>query len=416
VSASTAVERALEAVAARERTVRAWAFLDADRARAEARAVDDRGGGPLAGHVLAVKDVFDTSDQPTSYGSPIYRDHRPAADAAVVAMLRSAGAVCLGKAVTAELACYHPGPTTNPYRATHTPGGSSMGSAAAVACGMATIALGTQTGGSVIRPASFCGVYGLKPTFGTVTVAGMKPVAPSLDTVGWFATTAADLAAVLSVLTARPAPSVNSAPPIIGLARTAQWAQADDDSRASVMEAAQGAKAAGARVVDLELPPLADGLADRHPTLMAYEAARSLAWEYEAHRDELSSDLRQMLATGWAVAVDEVDAIRADAVAARVQVAEALDAVNADVVLTLGVAGEAPATLATTGDPRFARLWTLLGTPAVSVPGLSGSTGMPVGVQLVGRVGDDVRLLEVAGWLGARLAASAGNGAGADLS
>jgi Asp-tRNA(Asn)/Glu-tRNA(Gln) amidotransferase A subunit family amidase len=416
VSASTAVERALEAVAARERTVRAWAFLDADRARAEARAVDDPGGGPLAGHVLAVKDVFDTGDQPTSYGSPIYRVHRPAADAAVVAMLRSAGAVCLGKAVTAELACYHPGPTTNPYRATHTPGGSSMGSAAAVACGMATIALGTQTGGSVIRPASFCGVYGLKPTFGTVTVAGMKPVAPSLDTVGWFATTAADLAAVLSVLTGRPAPSVNIGPPTIGLARTAQWAQADDDSRASVMEAAQGAKAAGARVVDLELPPLADGLADRHPTLMAYEAARSLAWEYEAHRDELSSDLRQMLATGWAIPVDEVDAIRADAAAARVQVAEALDDLNVDVVLTLGVVGEAPASLATTGDPRFARLWTLLGTPAVSVPGLSGRTAMPVGVQLVGRVGDDVRLLEVAGWLGARLAASAGNGAGADLS
>ena len=414
MSASTAVDRALEAVAARESSVQAWAFLDADRARAEADAIDRRGGGPLAGHVLAVKDVFDTSDQPTSYGSPIYRDHRPAADAAVVAMLRSAGAVCLGKAVTAELACYHPGPTTNPHRATHTPGGSSMGSAAAVAAGMATIALGTQTGGSVIRPASFCGVYGFKPTFGTVTVAGMKPVAPSLDTVGWFATSAADVADVLGVVTGRAAPSVNVRPPTIALARTAQWEQADDDSRGAVMEAARRATAAGARVIDVQLPLLVDGLADRHPKLMAYEAARSLAWEYETHRDELSPDLQEMLSTGWAVPVDEIDAIRADAVAARAHAAEAFG--DADVILTLGVAGEAPATLATTGDPRFARLWTLLGTPAVSVPGLSGSTGMPVGVQLVGRVGDDVRLLEVAGWLGARLTSSAGSGVTAERS
>src|SRR5437016_2871412 len=187
--AAEAVERAARAAEEREPVVRAWAHVDLDRARAEADAVDRAvaagGERPLCGLVLGVKDVFDTADMPTEYGSPIFAGHRPRADASAVALLRAAGAVCLGKTVTAELACYDPGPTTNPHRATHTPGGSSQGSAAAVAAGMADIALGTQTGGSVIRPASFCGVYGFKPTFGTVAVAGMKPVAPSLDTVGW---------------------------------------------------------------------------------------------------------------------------------------------------------------------------------------------------------------------------------------
>ena len=177
------VERALTRVEEWEPSVHAWAFLDPERARREARTAS----GPLAGVVLGVKDIFDTADQPTEYGSPIYSGHRSRGDAGVVAQLRAAGAVALGKTVTTEFAVFEPGPTTNPHRVTHTPGGSSSGSAAAVATGMVDVALGTQTAGSVIRPASFCGIFGFKPTFGTVTTAGVKLVAPSLDTVGWLA-------------------------------------------------------------------------------------------------------------------------------------------------------------------------------------------------------------------------------------
>jgi Asp-tRNA(Asn)/Glu-tRNA(Gln) amidotransferase A subunit family amidase len=184
-TASPAVERALAHVGEREAEVRAWAHIDADSARDTAAILDrDDRGLPLRGLVLGVKDVFDTADQPTEYGSPVYAGYQPWADAAAVSMLRSAGAVCIGKTVTAELAMFHPGPTRNPLRLTHTPGGSLSGSAAAVAAGMADIALGTQTGGSIIRPASFCGVWGFKPTFGVVSIAGVKPVTPTLDTVG----------------------------------------------------------------------------------------------------------------------------------------------------------------------------------------------------------------------------------------
>ena len=180
-----AVERCLDAVHRWEPLVHAWAHLDVDLARSHARAIN--AAAPLAGTVLGVKDIFDTADLPTEYGSPIYAGHRPRADAGVVAQLRDAGAIVLGKTVTTEFALFEPGPTTNPHRAAHTPGGSSSGSAAAVATGMVDVALGTQTAGSVIRPASFCGVFGYKPTFGTVTTAGVKPIAQSLDTVGWFA-------------------------------------------------------------------------------------------------------------------------------------------------------------------------------------------------------------------------------------
>ena len=202
VDAAEAVEEALRLAAAIDGSVRAWAHLDPGGARQAAAAVDARGGsaGPLRGLTFGAKDNFDTADQPTEYGSPIFAGHRPAADAGAVALLRDAGAVLLGKTVTAELAMYSPGPTANPHRLSHTPGGSSSGSAAAVASGMADIALGTQTAGSVIRPASFCGVLGFRPTFGTVTVGGVKLVAPSLDTVGWFARTMPDLDAVRVVL------------------------------------------------------------------------------------------------------------------------------------------------------------------------------------------------------------------------
>jgi Asp-tRNA(Asn)/Glu-tRNA(Gln) amidotransferase A subunit family amidase len=393
VTALDAVELALSRIQEWEPTVHAWAFLDADRARHEARSA----GGPLSGLVLGVKDIFDTGDQPTEYGSAIYAGHQPRGDAGVVAQLRAAGAVALGKTVTTEFAVFEPGPTTNPHRATHTPGGSSSGSAAAVATAMVDVALGTQTAGSVIRPASFCGVFGFKPSFGTVTTAGMKPVAPSLDTVGWFARDVDVLDRVRVVLTGRAAAPHLDSPPRIALVRTDEWLDATSDSRDAVEHAVDRAADAAATVTEPVMPAAFDGLTADQPILMAYEAARSLAWERFNHRALLSSNLQRLLDQGAAVDPDDYDGVRERAAIARAASDELFG--DADVLLTFAADGEAPEGLGHTGAPRFARLWTLLGFPTIAVPGMTGATGLPVGVQLVGRRGDDARVLTCARWL-----------------
>jgi Asp-tRNA(Asn)/Glu-tRNA(Gln) amidotransferase A subunit family amidase len=394
-SAREAVEHALMAIEDREPVVHAWAHLDADRARREATQVDSREAGPLRGLVLGVKDVFDTGDQPTEYGTPLFAGHQPRADASAVALLRQAGAVCLGKTVTAELATFHPGPTTNPHRATHTPGGSSMGSAAAVAAGMADIALGTQTAGSVTRPASFCGIYGFMPTFGTVSVAGVKPVAPSLDRVGWFARDPELLDTVRICLTGRkPAPDPIRLPKL-GVMRTEQWDACSKDGRRAVEELARWTDDAGAEVFDSDLPAWLHGLADQHPLVMGYEAVRSLAWE-RLQGTALSVELQGLLDRGAMVDPAEYDRVRLRAADAAVREDELFG--DADVLLTPAVVGEAPQGLASTGDPRFARLWTLLGLPVATVPVSTGGSGLPVGAQLVGRSGHDGKLLSIVRW------------------
>ena len=395
--ATEAVDAALEVVRRTDMTVKAWAFLDPERARREAAGAEVRGTGPLSGLVVGIKDLFDTADQPTQYGSPIYDGYRPVADAAVVALLREAGAVCLGKTVTAELGFASPGPTTNPHRATHTPGGSSMGSAAAVAAGMVDVAFGTQTAGSVIRPASFCGVYGYKPSFGMVPTAGMKGSAPSLDTVGWLARDLALVDEVRALITGRPAGQPLRVSPTIGLLRTDQWQDCSEDTQRAVVAVADIAQALGAEVVNVEMPDPMVGLAQKHRVVLAYEAARALAWEHRVRRDKLSPELRELLDYGRTVDPAEVDGVRAQKVAALASMAEVFGRCAA--LLTPAVTGEAPRGLTSTGDPRFCALWTLLGLPAVSVPAAIGATGLPLGVQLVGGAGDDARLLAVATWL-----------------
>ncbi|MHB1445927.1 MAG: amidase [Acidimicrobiales bacterium] len=396
--AREALERCLGMVDRREAEVRAWVHIDPEAAAAEANTVDQREGGtPLRGLVLGVKDIFDTADMPTGYGSGIFHGHRPSADAAAVSMLRAAGAVCLGKTVTAELAMYEPGPTRNPHRLDHTPGGSSSGSAAAVAAGMADIALGTQTAGSVIRPASYCGVWGMKPTFGVVPTAGVKPVAPSLDTVGWFAASAAVLDLVWVTLTGRPGGEGLGQPLRIALVRTEQWDDADADTQEAVEEAAERAAEGGAEVVDTELPAALLGLAGQVPVLQGFEACRSLHWERHHRRGELSDGINGVLDWGESIHSDDYDRVLVLVLEARRAVDEVF--AGADVVLTPAVDGEAPAGLASTGSPRFARLWTALGWPTLSVPGLRGSSGLPVGVQLVARPGQEARLLACGEWL-----------------
>src|SRR6185436_10426045 len=292
-------------------------------------------------------------------------------DAAVVALLRKAGCVILGKTATAEFANLHPPATRNPRNAAHTPGGSSSGSAAAVADRMVPLALGTQTGGSMIRPAAFCGVVGLKPSFGSINRTGVKPVSDSLDTLGIFSNTVGDAALALSLLSGRRLPDFSAkALPRIGFARTSRWKDADAATRAALESAAGRLAAAGADVTDAALPPAVEALFDAQGLIMDFEAARALAWEQAHHHDAISATLRTRLARGWAVSREQYDGARQSARDARRQFADLMR--GFDLLLTPSAKGEAPKGLASTGDSLFNRIWTLLGVPCITLPWGSG--------------------------------------------
>ncbi len=407
ISAEAAMRGCLDRIAAREAAVGAWQHLDPEAALAAARRADGEAPrGPLHGVPIGVKDLFDTADMPTGYGSPIYDGHRPAADAACVALARAAGAIVVGKTVTTEFACFTPGKTANPHNPHHTPGGSSSGSAAAVAAGMVPLAFGSQTAGSVIRPAAFCGCVGYKPSFGLIARAGAKALADSLDTVGLMAGTVADAAFFAGVLTDRPdlrdaAPP--PAPPAFALYRTPMWERAEPEAGAALDRAAEALRRAGAAVGELAPPAEHRGLNAAQDRIMGYEAARALAYERIYRSAQLSPRLGQMLDAGMAVGAAEYDAARAEAAAARAGLAGFFGPYDA--VLTPAAPGEAPAGLGYTGDPVFNRMWTLLGTPCVTLPAHRGDRGLPVGVQLVGRIGDDARLMSCAIFLEQALAA-----------
>jgi Asp-tRNA(Asn)/Glu-tRNA(Gln) amidotransferase A subunit family amidase len=394
----------LERIAARNNEIHAWAYVDRDRVLQQARALDRLPRrSRLHGVPVGVKDVLDTADQPTEYGSPIYRGHQPRADAAAVALLRQAGCLILGKTHTTEFANNHPAPTRNPLNLAHTPGGSSSGSAAAVADFMVPLALGTQTGGSVIRPAAFCGVPACKPSFGAINRQGLKFDAESLDTIGVFGRTVEDLALALEPLTGRAAPDFGTfeSKPRVGLCRTPRWKDADAASQANLEAAAQALARAGARVHSFELPPGSDQLFDRHKVIMGYENARALAWEYFNHPEKISADLKPRLDEGWQFTRAEYDALRNHASRCRSALVDAMREV--DFLITPSAPGEAPAMLTTTGDPVFNRAWTLLGTPCVTIPHGKGPKGLPLGVQLVGAFDADSALLRWAHWAARRL-------------
>jgi Asp-tRNA(Asn)/Glu-tRNA(Gln) amidotransferase A subunit family amidase len=320
---------------------------------------------------------------PTEFGSPIYRGRRTAWDAACVALARRAGAVILGKTVTTEFAYFAPGKTANPCNPEHTPGGSSSGSAAAVADRMVPAGFGTQTAASITRPASFCGVVGYKPSFGTFSLAGIKPFAESLDTLGTITRSAVDARYLRSVLLGdafRRDPGVD--PPRVGVCRTPWWGEADDDCRAAVEGAARALGSAGATTLDVVLPAWFAELAELQRSLMAYESARNYAYEYDAHRDALSPQLRALIEEGMRIARDRYEAACAEAARARDEFGAWFR--GFDVLLAPSAKGEAPRGLAATGDPLFSRIWTLLRVPSVTVPGFTGAHGLPIGVQLLG--------------------------------
>jgi amidase len=390
----------LARIAAREGEVHAWAHLDADRALAQARALDrESPRSPLHGIPFGIKDVIDTADMPTEYNSPIYRGHQPTWDAACVAQLRRAGCVVLGKTVTTEFANNHPSQTCNPHNLAHTPGGSSSGSAASVADHMVALALGTQTGGSTIRPAAYCGVVGYKPSFNTINRAGLKFVAESLDTIGILARSAEDAALGLHVLSGRAVPDLterSTGTARVGMCRTPRWNDADAASHAAIERAASRLAAAGARVVDFELPAGSARLFDDQEKIMAFEAARALAWEYTNHCGKISDSLLARLDAGWQLPRAAYDAARVLARECRRALADQMR--DFDFLLTPSAPGEAPHGFTTTGSSVFNRVWTLFGVPCVTLPCESGPRGLPLGVQLVGSFDTDVELLAWAHW------------------
>lgn len=405
ISSEALVRACLDRIAVEEPRVGAWAFLDEGLALAEARRVDGlRPRPPLAGLPVGVKDIFDTAGLPTECGTPILAGRRPARDAAAVARLRAAGAVVLGKTVTTEFAFYSPGKTRNPCDPSRTPGGSSSGSAAAVAAWMVPAAIGSQTAGSVVRPASFCGVVGMKPTHGLVPMDGASPFAPSLDTAGLFAREVADLPPLLAALGVDTSPRAPAAPLRFGLCRTEQWPLAEPSSRAAVERAAASLVEAGLAVDEVDLGPAFDGLAEAQKTVMAAEAAETFRELRAGHGDRLSPVLRDFIDAGATSPPARVAAARAQAERCRALLPAVF--ARAGVLLTPSAPGEAPAGLSSTGDPALNRIWTLLGVPCLSLPGATGPAGLPVGVQLVGPPGGDGVLLAAAAAAEERLRAA----------
>jgi Asp-tRNA(Asn)/Glu-tRNA(Gln) amidotransferase A subunit family amidase len=400
-----ALEQCAEAIARRESEIGAFVTLDLDGAR-KAVLTEGLKDKPLRGLPVALKDIFDTCDMPTEYGSRLYAGYRPKADASLVAMIRRAGGVPIGKTVTTEFAHTDPGKTRNPRNPAHTPGGSSSGSAAGIAAGFFPLAMGSQTGGSMIRPASFCGVAGYKPSYRMLPTIGMKCVSWHLDTAGLFAATVSDVAFAAAVISGRDLRVDLRAPvsPRIGVLRQQPWPSASSDMMAALDTAARSSSAAMARVKDVQLPPVLAAAFRAHGTILAYEAARSLAFEYERARemmagqqkpvDPLGKGIRELVDSGWSTSAEAYDDARRVASQARRAMAEMMT--DFDVVLSPSAPGAAPKGLTSTGSSTFNRLWTLMGAPCVNIPGLADPNGMPLGVQVIGRFGADRATLEAA--------------------
>jgi Asp-tRNA(Asn)/Glu-tRNA(Gln) amidotransferase A subunit family amidase len=400
-----AVDRCAAAIAERESEIGAFAALDVEGARRDAERLELL-RSPLRGLAVGIKDIFDTADLPTAYGSPIYADHQPKTDAAMIMLVRRAGGIVLGKTVTTEFASLQPAGTRNPRNPAHTPGGSSSGSAAAVAAGMLPLALGSQTGGSVIRPAAFCGVVGFKPSYRLLPAVGMKCFSWSLDTVGLFAAGVADVAFAAGALTGRDL-RVDGRPPTTPVIVRPHLADAASDAMENaVARAALAAEKSGAKIKELSLPPIFTEAARAHRVIQGYEAFRALAFEYDNHRNRLGAVLRRQLDDAATFDADAYDDARRTARRARQALLELLP--DGAVMLTPSAPGAAPEGLASTGEPTFNRLWTLLGTPCVNVPGLADASGMPLGVQVIARFGRDRFALSAAAFLEQAIARSGG--------
>ncbi|TCH99846.1 amidase [Roseococcus sp. SYP-B2431] len=401
LSASALAEAMLARIAKREKVLQAFAWLKPAQIRKQAADVDAalKAGRklPLAGLFLGVKDVLDTCDHPSQYGSPIWAGHKPRNDAASVALARRAGAV-ISKTVTTEFATRHPGPTTNPHNPAHSPGGSSSGSAAGVGAGLLHLAYGTQTGGSIVRPAAYCGIVGFKPSWGTFHRAGMKVMSESLDTIGLMAGSLADIAFAMTALTgvdhALPQPGKA---PRLALVMGPSAKLAAPETLELMDKVAYAARAKGATVTPLELgAPFATAY-ELHPHVMNMESAEAMGWELDHAREGLSAVLRERL--DWAMGEPRAKLAEGRAAFQAAQDGFAAAISGYDAVLTPSAPGEAPEGLASTGDAAFNSLWTLLHVPAVTIPAGKGPKGLPLGAQIVTPRGQDAAALMWAEWL-----------------
>jgi Asp-tRNA(Asn)/Glu-tRNA(Gln) amidotransferase A subunit family amidase len=404
--------------------VQAWAFLDPDHALAQARAADElrlsgQPTGPLHGVPVAIKDIFDTADMPTENGSVLHAGRTPSRDATVVTKLRAAGAVIMGKTVTTEFAFLSPGKTRNPHNPEHTPGGSSSGSAAAVAAGMVPLALGSQTNGSTIRPAAFCGVVGFKPTHGLITRHGVLALSRTLDHVGLFARSIDDIALLAAELVGYDENDHDTQPraripfvevaaeepplqPMFAFVKTPYWERTDEETKEGFAELIEQL---GDRVEEVELFPSAVEAWQCHQTIMEAEMAANLEREWDKGCDRLSEQLRLQLERGRNVRAVNYQRALSRIAPIHESFVELFEQ-RYDAILTPAATGVAPKGLSSTGDPVFCTLWTLCGMPAISLPLLQGANGLPLGVQLVGPRHGDARLLRTARWLAAQVAAA----------
>jgi Asp-tRNA(Asn)/Glu-tRNA(Gln) amidotransferase A subunit family amidase len=404
LSAEAYVRSFIERIDARDAEVRAWVHVGRDLAIARAKALDaGPHTGPLHGVPIGIKDVFETYDMPTQGGSEVYKGFHGQIDAACVALMRRAGGVILGKTVTTELATTPPNGTRNPHNLEYTPGGSSSGSAAAIADRMVPLAIGTQTLGSTIRPASFCGVYSYKSTYNLIPKKGMWNSSDSNDTVGLFANSVRDLAWFAAGTMNFPGLIVPDAVPVprIGLCRTEQWELATPEMKAALENAGRALAAAGAKVFDVSLPSQFKGLLEAQSLVSSFETGRSFADEVDRAGGKLRKQLLDRCLASYDL--DPEAYLRAQSLAreCRQMVPEALE--GCDVLLSPAALGEAPKGLDWTGDPRMNQIWTFLHVPCVAVPAGKGPHGLPLGLQVIGRLEDDARTLAAADWIAARI-------------
>lgn len=388
------VQSCLDRIAERDPVVKAWVHLDPALALKQARAADAAKDGVLRGVPIGVKDIIDTHDMPTGHNSAIFEGTQPFGDAACVALCRAANGVIMGKTVTTEFANRHPGPTTNPHNAGHTPGGSSSGSAAAVADGHVPLAFGTQTGGSVIRPAAYCGVIGYKPTYNDFSRVGIKMQCHSVDTLGLMARTMDDIALFRGAVLALPPVPIarDTAAPRVGLCRTPIWGEAEADTQALLEKVAAklGAK-------EVAFTPAFNDILDDHGAITGWESRRNYADERLRNPDKVSAELMKIMSKSADITLDRYVAAQRKTVAFKAFIDSLFD--DVDVLICPSAPGEAPAGVEYTGDPRFNSIWTLAGTPCVTLPIGTGDKGLPLGVQLVGLRHADDKLLSIAQWV-----------------
>ena len=422
ISSQQLIEACLARIDEADAQVQGWAFLDRDYALEQARSADQsrmsgQPIGPLHGVPVGIKDIFDTADMPTEYGSAIYAGHTPSHDATVVARLRAAGAVIMGKTVTTEFAYFAPGKTRNPHNPEHTPGGSSSGSAAAVGANMVPLALGSQTNGSTIRPAAYCGVVGFKPTHGLVSRHGALLLSHSLDHVGLFANSVDDIALLAEQIVGYDEQDADSQPrariplgqiaaeepplpPMFAFVKTPYWDRVDEDTKEGFAEIIEHL---GSQAEEVKLFPSAADAWQWHQAIMGAEMAHNLAREWTDRRDLLSEQLRAQIERGREVRAPDYLRALSQVAPLNESFVEIFEQ-RYDAILTPAAPGAAPKGLASTGDPAFCTLWTLCGMPAISLPLLQGASDLPIGVQLVGPRHGDARLLRTARWLAAKMA------------